>query len=133
MSKVRVLVGTRKGGFILTSDGKRKKWKVDGPFFAGWEIYHKKASGVDPDRIYASQSSSWSGQVIQRSVLDALERRYPMLAGTIRDHVTQKRSPYLRFFSCGRDLSLESPDATLPVEVASGKEPILVVGSVAGG
>ena len=67
MNKVRVLVGTRKGGFILTSDGKRKKWKVDGPFFAGWEIYHMKASSVDPDRIYASQSSSWFGQVIQRS------------------------------------------------------------------
>ena len=67
MNKVRILVGTRKGGFILTSDGKRKKWKVDGPFFAGWEIYHMKASSVDPDRIYASQSSSWFGQVIQRS------------------------------------------------------------------
>ncbi len=67
MSKVRVLVGTRKGGFILTSDGKRKKWTVTGPFFAGWEVYHIKGSPVDPNRLYASQSSSWFGQVIQRS------------------------------------------------------------------
>ena len=67
MSSVRVLVGTRKGAFILSADGKRKDWKVDGPFFAGWEIYHLKGSPVDPNRIYASQSSSWSGQVMQRS------------------------------------------------------------------
>src|SRR5258707_8656684 len=67
MSSVRVLVGTRKGAFILTSDGKRQKWNVSGPHFAGWEIYHVKGSPVDPNRIYASQSSSWFGQVIQRS------------------------------------------------------------------
>ncbi len=67
MSRVRVLVGTRKGAFVLTSDGKRQKWTVDGPHFAGWEIYHLKASAVDPDRIYASQNSSWFGQIIQRS------------------------------------------------------------------
>ena len=67
MSKVRVLVGTRKGGFILESDGKRKQWKVDGPHFAGWEIYHLKGSPADPARLYASQSSGWFGQVIQRS------------------------------------------------------------------
>src|SRR5437868_4072801 len=67
MSRVRVLVGTRKGAFVLTSDGKRKKWEVGGPFFAGWEIYHMKGSPVDPNRIYASQSSSWFGQIIQRS------------------------------------------------------------------
>jgi hypothetical protein len=67
MSKVRVLVGTKKGGFILTSDGKRKKWDVSGPHFAGWEVYHLKGSPVDPDRIYASQTSGWFGQVIQRS------------------------------------------------------------------
>src|SRR5208337_3439569 len=67
MSKVRVLVGTRKGAFILSSDGKRKEWEVSGPFFAGWEIYHMKGSPVDPDRIYASQTSGWFGQVIQRS------------------------------------------------------------------
>jgi len=67
MSKVRVLAGTRKGAFILTSDGARKRWKVSGPHFAGWEIYHVKGSPVDPDRIYASQTSGWFGQIIQRS------------------------------------------------------------------
>ena len=67
MAQVRVLVGTRKGAFILTSDGKREKWEVNGPFFGGWEIYHLKGSLVDPNRIYASQSSSWFGQLIQRS------------------------------------------------------------------
>ncbi len=67
MSGVRLLVGTRKGAFILTSDGKRKQWDVSGPHFAGWEIYHLKGSPADPDRLYASQSSGWFGQVIQRS------------------------------------------------------------------
>jgi photosystem II stability/assembly factor-like uncharacterized protein len=67
MSGVRVLVGTRKGAFILTSDAKRQKWDVQGPHFAGWEIYHLKGSPVDPDRVYASQTSGWFGQVIQRS------------------------------------------------------------------
>jgi photosystem II stability/assembly factor-like uncharacterized protein len=67
MSGVRVLVGTRKGAFILTSDGKRQKWKVDGPHFGGWEIYHLKGSPVDPNRIFASQTSGWFGQIIQRS------------------------------------------------------------------
>ena len=67
MSKVRVLVGTRKGAFILTSDGKREEWDVSGPHFAGWEIYHLKGSPVDPNRIYASQTSGWFGQIIQRS------------------------------------------------------------------
>jgi photosystem II stability/assembly factor-like uncharacterized protein len=67
MSSVRVLVGTRKGAFILTADGKRKDWQVSGPFFAGWEIYHMKGSPVDPNRIYASQSSGWFGQILQRS------------------------------------------------------------------
>ncbi len=67
MSKVRVLVGTRKGAFILTADGARKRWKVSGPHFAGWEIYHVKGSPVDPKRIYASQTSGWFGQIIQRS------------------------------------------------------------------
>lgn len=67
MSSVRVLVGTRKGAFILSADGKREKWEVSGPFFGGWEVYHLKGSPVDPKRIYASQSSSWHGQVIQRS------------------------------------------------------------------
>jgi photosystem II stability/assembly factor-like uncharacterized protein len=67
MSTVRVLVGTRKGAFILTSDGKRKDWKVDGPHFAGWEMYHLKGSSADPNRIYASQTSGWFGQIVQRS------------------------------------------------------------------
>ncbi|HEY8240583.1 MAG TPA: sialidase family protein [Kiritimatiellia bacterium] len=67
MSNVRVLVGTKKGAFVLTSDGARKKWKVDGPHFGGWEIYHLKGSPVDPNRIFASQTSSWFGQIIQRS------------------------------------------------------------------
>ena len=67
MSGVRVLAGTRKGAFILTSDGTRKQWEVSGPHFAGWEIYHVKGSPADPGRLYASQSSGWSGQVIQRS------------------------------------------------------------------
>jgi photosystem II stability/assembly factor-like uncharacterized protein len=67
MSRVRVLVGTRKGAFILQADGKRDGWKVNGPFFGGWEIYHLKGSPADPDRIYASQTSGWFGQVMQRS------------------------------------------------------------------
>ena len=67
MSKVRVLVGTRKGAFILTADGKRDKWEVSGPHFAGWEMYHLKGSPADPNRLYASQTSGWFGQIIQRS------------------------------------------------------------------
>jgi photosystem II stability/assembly factor-like uncharacterized protein len=67
MSKVRVLVGTRKGAFILAADGKRERWDVSGPHFAGWEIYHLKGSPADPNRLYASQTSGWFGQVIQRS------------------------------------------------------------------
>src|SRR3954468_5669895 len=67
MSGVRVLVGTRKGAFVLSADGKRDRWDVTGPFFGGWEIYHLKGSPLDPNRVYASQSSSWFGQLIQRS------------------------------------------------------------------
>jgi hypothetical protein len=73
------------------------------------------------------------GEATQRSVLDALEARYPMLRGTIRDHVTQQRRPFVRFFGCGEDLSHESPDAPLPEAVASGAEPFLLVGAIAGG
>ena len=69
----------------------------------------------------------------QRSVLDALEARYPMLCGTIRDHVTQQRRPFLRFFACEEDLSHESPDTPLPDAVATGKEPFLIIGAIAGG
>jgi photosystem II stability/assembly factor-like uncharacterized protein len=67
MTGVRVLAGTRKGAFVLTSDGRRDRWEVSGPHFAGWEVYHVKGSPADPDRLYASQCSGWSGQVIQRS------------------------------------------------------------------
>src|ERR1700738_4560399 len=67
MSGVRVLVGTRKGAFVLTSDGKRARWDISGPHFAGWEIYHVKGSPADPNRLYAAQSSGWFGQLIQRS------------------------------------------------------------------
>jgi photosystem II stability/assembly factor-like uncharacterized protein len=67
MSAIRLLVGTRKGAFVLTSDGKRRQWDISGPHFAGWEIYHLKGSPADPSRLYASQSSGWFGQVIQRS------------------------------------------------------------------
>src|SRR3954453_1844687 len=73
------------------------------------------------------------GPATQRSVLDALEAGYPALRGTIRDHVTQRRRPFLRFFACERDLSLEPPDAPLPDAVAAGEEPFLVVGAIAGG
>ena len=74
-----------------------------------------------------------SGAVTQRSVLNALEAKYPALKGTIRDHVSQKRRPFLRFFACGQDLSNESPDASLPEAVAAGEEPYLVIGAIAGG
>jgi len=73
------------------------------------------------------------GQVTQRSVLDALEACYPVLRGTIRDHVTQQRRPFLRFFACEQDLSHELPDAPLPDAVATGAEPFLVIGAIAGG
>jgi sulfur-carrier protein len=74
-----------------------------------------------------------AGPVTQRSLLDALETRYPMLCGTIRDQVTQQRRPLLRFFACKRDLSYDSPDDPLPVEVASGTEPFQILGAIAGG
>ena len=73
------------------------------------------------------------GAVTQRSVLDALEARYPMLRGTIRDQVTLQRRPFLRFFACQEDLSHQSPDAPLPAEVASGQEPLIILGAIAGG
>ncbi len=67
MSSIRVLVGTRKGAFILTSDGKRESWDISGPHLAGWEIYHLKGSPVDSNRLYVSQSTGWFGQLVQRS------------------------------------------------------------------
>jgi sulfur-carrier protein len=74
-----------------------------------------------------------SGPATLRSVLDALENSYPMLRGTIRDHVTQERRPFLRFFACAEDWSHEPPDAPLPAEISSGKEPFLIIGAIAGG
>jgi molybdopterin synthase sulfur carrier subunit len=73
------------------------------------------------------------GPITQRAVLDALEARYPMLRGTIRDHVTQERRPFLRFFACEEDLSHQLPDAPLPAAVASGAEPLVILGAIAGG
>jgi len=84
-------------------------------------------------RVDSEVTLDVEGEVTQRSVLDALEGLYPVLRGTIRDHVTQQRRPFLRFFACEQDLSLESPDAPLPAAVASGAEPFLVVGAIAGG
>jgi len=84
-------------------------------------------------RVNGEVSLEIEGQVTQRSVLDALEARYPVLRGAIRDHVTQVRRPFLRFFACQEDLSHDSPDAPLPVEVATGKEPFLIIGAIAGG
>jgi hypothetical protein len=84
-------------------------------------------------QVGAEVSVEVEGPVTQRSVLNALEARYPMLSGTIRDHSTQERRPFLRFFACSEDLSLESPDDPLPEAVASGKEPFLVIGAIAGG
>jgi sulfur-carrier protein len=84
-------------------------------------------------RIEGEVSLKIAGAATQRSVLDALEQHYPMLRGAIRDRVTQERRPFIRFFACERDLSHETPDAELPPAVASGTEPLLVVGAMAGG
>jgi len=84
-------------------------------------------------RVSSEVQLEVAGPVTQRSVLDALETRYPMLQGTIRDHVTRERRAFVRFFACQEDLSHESPDAPLPDAVASGTEPFLVVGAIAGG
>jgi sulfur-carrier protein len=84
-------------------------------------------------RVGSEVSIEVEGSVTLRTVLDALELRYPMLRGTIRDHVTLERRPFLRFFACQEDLSHESPDAPLPEPVASGKEPLMIIGAIAGG
>jgi sulfur-carrier protein len=84
-------------------------------------------------RVNGEVTLNIEGRVTQRAVLDALEACYPMLRGTIRDHVTQKRRPFIRFFACEQDLSHETPDAPLPDVVASGEEPFLIVGAMAGG
>ncbi len=84
-------------------------------------------------RVGGEVTLDFEGPVTQRSVLDALEARYPMLRGAIRDHVTERRRPFVRFFACAEDVSHESPDAPLPEAVATGAEPFLVVGAMAGG
>lgn len=84
-------------------------------------------------RVVGDVEIEVEGPVTQRSILDALEARYPMLSGTIRDHVTQQRRPFLRFFACEQDLSHEPPDAPLPAAVVSGAEPFIVIGAIAGG
>jgi len=84
-------------------------------------------------RVEGEISLDVKGPVTQRAVLDALEQRFPMLCGTIRDHVTKKRRPFLRFYACQEDISLEEPDTPLPEAVVKAKEPFLIIGSVAGG
>jgi molybdopterin synthase sulfur carrier subunit len=84
-------------------------------------------------RVQGEVQLEVAGQITQRSVLDALESRFPMLSGTTRDHVTQKRRAFIRFFACEEDLSNESPDAPLPAAVVNGTEPFLIVGAIAGG
>jgi molybdopterin synthase sulfur carrier subunit len=84
-------------------------------------------------RVHGEVELHVEAPITQRSILDALEARYPMLRGTIRDHVTQQRRPFVRFFACEEDLSHESPDAPLPEAVATGAEPFLIVGAIAGG
>jgi len=84
-------------------------------------------------RVGSELQLEMTGPITIRSVVDALESSYPMLRGTIRDHVTQQRRPFLRFFACSEDLSHESPDAPLPDAVATGSEPLLIVGAIAGG
>jgi molybdopterin synthase sulfur carrier subunit len=84
-------------------------------------------------KVGSELSLEMEGLVTQRAIIDALEAKYPMLCGTIRDHVTQKRRPFVRFFACKEDLSHESPDAPLPEAIARGAEPFYIVGAVAGG
>ena len=94
MSKVRVLVGTKKGAFILSSDGKRDKWEVSGPHFAGWEIYHMKGSPVDPNRLYVSQTSGWFGQIIQRSDDGGKTWHQPVAATSLPTTQTARRTTH---------------------------------------
>jgi photosystem II stability/assembly factor-like uncharacterized protein len=123
MSSVRVLVGTRKGAFVLESDGKREKWKIDGPHFAGWEIYHVKGSPADPNRLYASQTSSWFGQIVQRSddggrTWDPVGNRF-IYSGTPGTHMWYDGTPHPWEFA--RVWHLE-PSRTDPDTVYAGVE-----------
>jgi len=134
MSGVRVLVGTRKGAFILTSDGKRQKWDVSGPHFGGWEIYHMKGSPADPNRLYASQSTGWFGQIIQRSddggqTWEAVDNKfeYDGVPGT---HQWYDGTPHPWDFA--RVWHLE-PSPTNPDTVYAGVEDAALFKSVDGG
>jgi hypothetical protein len=134
MSKIRVLVGTRKGAFIMTSDGKREKWEVSGPHFGGWEIYHLKASPADPNRLYASQSSSWFGQVIQRSndggqTWEALGNKFTY-EGVTGTHLWYDNTPHPWEFA--RVWHLE-PSLTDPDTIYAGVEDAALFRSVDGG
>jgi photosystem II stability/assembly factor-like uncharacterized protein len=134
MSKIRVLVGTRKGAFVMTSDGKREKWEVSGPHFGGWEIYHLKASPADPNRLYASQSSSWFGQVIQRSndggqTWEALGNKFTY-EGVTGTHLWYDNTPHPWEFA--RVWHLE-PSLTDPDTIYAGVEDAALFRSVDGG
>lgn len=134
MPQVRVLVGTRKGGFILTSDEARQKWQVAGPFFAGWEIYHMKGSPVNPDRIYTSQSSGWFGQQIQRSddggqTWNPVDNHFAY-AGTTGTHQWYDGTPHPWEFK--RVWHLE-PSPTEPETVLAGVEDAAMFRSSDGG
>jgi photosystem II stability/assembly factor-like uncharacterized protein len=134
MSSVRLLVGTRKGAFVLTSDGKREKWDVSGPHFGGWEIYHLKGSPADPNRLYASQSSSWFGQVIQRShdggkTWEAVDNKFAY-AGATGTHLWYDGTPHPWEFA--RVWHLE-PSLTDPDTVYAGVEDAALFRTTNGG
>jgi hypothetical protein len=134
MSKIRVLVGTRKGAFVMTSDGKREKWEVSGPHFGGWEIYHLKGSPADPNRLYASQSSSWFGQVIQRSndggqTWEAMGNKFTY-EGVTGTHLWYDNTPHPWEFA--RVWHLE-PSLTDPDTIYAGVEDAALFRSLNGG
>jgi photosystem II stability/assembly factor-like uncharacterized protein len=134
MSKIRVLVGTKKGAFVLNSDASRKQWKVEGPHFAGWEVYHVKGSPASPDRLYASQTSGWFGQVMQRSddagkTWEAVGNQFAY-EGTPGTHVWYDGSPHPYEFK--RVWHLE-PSLTDPETVFAGVEDAAIFKSTDGG
>lgn len=134
MSRVRLLVGTRKGAFILTADGKRQRWEVSGPHFAGWEIYHLKGTPGDPDRIYASQSSGWFGQLIQRSrdggqTWEPVDNKFTY-EGTVGQHLWYDGTPHPWEFK--RIWSLE-PSLGDPDTIYAGAEDAALFRSTDGG
>jgi len=134
MSKVRVLIGTRKGAFVASSDASRKRWEVEGPHFAGWEIYHLKGSPADPDRLYASQSSGWFGQVMQRSndggkTWEAVGNQFAY-EGTVGTHTWYDGSPHPYEFK--RVWHLE-PSLSDPDTVYAGVEDAAIFKTTDGG